>query len=324
MLPAVLALAAACAPRLQPAGPPLAAAALAPDAVIAADGARLPLRRSLPEGEARAVILALHGFNDYRSAFDAAAGAWRALGIATYAYDQRGFGEAPGRGLWPGTEALVADARAAAAAVRARHPGVPFYLLGESMGGAVAVLAASGEEPVATDGVILVAPAVWGWSTMNPLQAAALWVAAHTVPWLTLRGDGLRLRASDNLEALRALSRDPLVIKATRVDSVYGLASLMEAALAAAPRFDARALVLYGRRDEIVPSAPVRRFLAGLPAAASARQTVARYDAGFHLLLRDLAGAVVTSDIAAWVLAPGAALPSRADLAGAAWRRANP
>ena len=56
------------------------------------------------------MILALHGFNDYSNAFDAPAKLWAKQGIATYAYDQRGFGGAPGRGLWPGSEALATDA----------------------------------------------------------------------------------------------------------------------------------------------------------------------------------------------------------------------
>src|SRR5207245_7703059 len=74
---------------------------------VAADGAVLPLRKWLPPrdrggGEARAVILALHGFNDYSNAFDGPGEIWSKEGIATYAYDQRRFGGAPERRLLPG------------------------------------------------------------------------------------------------------------------------------------------------------------------------------------------------------------------------------
>src|SRR5437870_7543725 len=61
-------------------------------AFIAADGARLPLRSWLPRGEVKAVILALHGFGDYSNAFTLPGEFWAERGIATYAYDQRGFG----------------------------------------------------------------------------------------------------------------------------------------------------------------------------------------------------------------------------------------
>ena len=74
---------------------------------------RLPLRRWLPEGKPRAVVLALHGFNDYSNAFADAGPVFAAHGIALYAYDQRGFGAAPAPGRWPGSRRLVDDALAA-------------------------------------------------------------------------------------------------------------------------------------------------------------------------------------------------------------------
>jgi pimeloyl-ACP methyl ester carboxylesterase len=40
----------------------------------------------------------------------------------TYAYDQRGFGQSPTRGRWPGTETLVDDARAVAALLQRATP----------------------------------------------------------------------------------------------------------------------------------------------------------------------------------------------------------
>jgi len=60
----------------------------------------------------------------------------------TYAYDQRGFGKSPTRGRWPGTDTLVEDARAVAALLHERYPDLPIYVVGESMGGALALVAA--------------------------------------------------------------------------------------------------------------------------------------------------------------------------------------
>src|SRR3546814_15118199 len=80
-------------------------------------------------------------FNDYSNAFADSGPALAAQGLEVYASDQRGFGEAPHRGLWPGVEALPGDLTTAAGLLRQRHPDLPLYLLGESMGGAV-VLAA--------------------------------------------------------------------------------------------------------------------------------------------------------------------------------------
>ena len=284
--------------------------------LVTADGQVLPLRKWLPEGRVKAVILALHGFNDYSNAFQMPATEWARDGIATYAYDQRGFGRAPERGLWPGRAALAADAAAACGILRRLYPGVPLYLLGESMGGAVAAVAMTGESgaPIPdVDGVILTAPAVWGRSTMDLVPRLALWLGVRLMPGLTLTGQSLHIQASDNIAMLRALGRDPLVIKETRVDTVWGLVNLMDAALASAPRLRAPLLVMYGAHDEIIPRRPMRRFVGALPRDPRDPRALAYYRHGYHMLLRDLDGPMVAADVAGWVLRPGAPLLSGAD-----------
>jgi acylglycerol lipase len=291
---------------------------------VTADGQVLPLRKWLPPGESkhevRAVILALHGFNDYANAFEGPGEIWAKEGIATYAYDQRGFGGAPERGFWPGRAALAADAATAAQILRRLYPRIPLCLLGESMGGAVAIVAMTGESgtPVPdVDGVILTAPAVWGRPTMDILPRLALWAGVRLMPGLTLTGRGLDIKPSDNIPMLRALGRDPLVIHATRIDAIYGLVDLMDAALASTPLLEAPLFVMYGAKDEIIPTPSIRRFVGGLPAEPPRRHRLAWYEDGYHMLLRDIEAPVVIADVASWVLAPAAPLPSGADRAAA-------
>src|SRR6266404_2749283 len=217
--------------------------------LIAADGAVLPLRKWLPKHEVKAVILALHGFNDYSNAFAMPAPLWAERGIASYAYDQRSFGGAPLRHSWAGSAQLAADVVTATRILRRIHPDRPLYLLGESMGGAVAILAMTGTEgvpPADADGVILSAPAVWGRETMEIWPRLALWAAVRLFPTVTLSGRGLGILPSDNMAMLKALARDPMVLKGARVDTVYGVVDLMDAALAAAPPPSARSLLMYG------------------------------------------------------------------------------
>ena len=85
----------------------------------------LAMHRWPSRGPPRAVILALHGFGDAGDlTFDGAAEHWARRGIEVYAPDQRGFGGNASRKRWPGADALVADAIAAAAR-RARPPSGP-------------------------------------------------------------------------------------------------------------------------------------------------------------------------------------------------------
>jgi len=304
---------AACTAGRMPPGPGPTEPRLTDDRLIAPDGMELALRSWLPEEEPKAVLLALHGFNDYSRAFKAPGEWWAARGIATYAYDQRGFGEAPYRGLWAGSETLVDDARTAARLLRARYPGTPLYLVGDSMGGAVVLVAMTGADPPEADGAILVAPAVWARSQMPFYMRAALWIGARLVPWAEVSGEGLDIQASDNIERLREMGRDPLFIKRTRIGTLEGLTDLMGDALDSAGRLQAPSLLLYGEKDEIIPRKPTLALWRHLPNGPDAQQRPALYADGWHMLLQDLGAARVLADIAAWIDHPRRPLPSGAD-----------
>lgn len=298
---------------IHPPGAKSNSAQLGENIFLAEDGASLPLRHWLPKTEARAVIIALHGFNDYSRFFDKPGEYFSNQGIACFAYDQRGFGMAPKRGLWAGSEAYTQDLQALVRLVKQRYPQRPVYLLGESMGGAIVITAMSRMDMPEVEGVILAAPALWARSTMPWYQTSLLWTLAHSLPWLTLTGEGVHVVASDNIEMLRALGRDPWVIKATRVETVYGLTDLMDAAFNSAATLRGNTLMLYGEKDEIIPKEPTYAFLQQFLAADAAKKTVAIYPQGYHMLLRDLQAPTAWKDIAAWINASPDKLPSGAD-----------
>jgi len=300
----------ACGPARQQFGKPNGADRIEGGFFHTADGVAMPLRAWLPAGRPNAVVLALHGMNDYSRSFEMPANAWRGQGIAVYAYDQRGFGGSPQRGIWPGTALMVRDLKAMATLLRARHPGVPLYLLGMSMGGAVVMAALGESEPVSADGAILVAPAVWSRDLMPPYYPPAMWIAAHMAPGVLVTSDDVRRVPTDNIAVMRELTRDPRVIKRTRADAGYGVANLMDAAVTAAPRLKLPVLLLYGERDQVIRPKPVRSAIARMP---KARLRVAVYPNGWHYLLRDKQRVVVHRDVAAWIADRSAPLPSGAD-----------
>ena len=312
----------ACTPVVLPMGPPRTLPILDGERLVMADGARLPLRAWLPEEAPSAVVLGLHGFNEYARSFLAdPAPLFTTRGVALYGIDQRGFGAAPNRGYWAGHETLAADAVTSCALLRARHPGVPLVLMGESMGGAVAMLAATGNTPLAADALVLLAPAMWGRNAMPGILRFALSLAAVTLPAAILSGGVAGVVPTDNQASLLRWSRDPLILRQTRVDMALGLIDLMDAAVAAAPSLGADgrpALILYGGEDHLVPPGPTRAVLDTLDRDAPV--TLGFYPSGYHQLLRDRGGAAVAHDLLAWLAAPRVRLPSGAQEAAAAWR----
>lgn len=309
---------AACSPRIAPPGPELGPPAIqsGESAEVARyktlDGYQTTLRQWLPQGPPEAVILALHGFNDHSSFIAPGAEVWRERGIATFAYDQRGFGEGPNRGLWAGAEVMAEDSRALLRLLRERYPETPLFLLGESMGGAVAIAAVTDRSAPKVDGLILAAPAVRSRATLNWGFRTSLYLISHSLPWLALKPSGAPVQASDNIEALRALGADPLVVKRTRMDSVHGLVDLMDLAQERAVLLDEPLLLLVGAKDELVPGEAMELFWARLPQEADGQRR-ANYPEGWHLLFKDLQAKTVIEDVATWVKAPDRPLPSGAD-----------
>jgi alpha-beta hydrolase superfamily lysophospholipase len=289
---------AACAPTLAPRGAADNRPAVADDSFITRDGLRLPLRH-WDAPHPRAIIVALHGMSDYSQAFDLPGPWWAAHGVSVYAYDQRGFGAAPNRGLWAGDEVMRSDLDDFVDAIRARFPHVPVYALGESMGASVVLTALASARPPHVNGVVLVSPAVWSREDMPLLYRAVLWTVAHTVPEMRVSGEGLHILATDNFPLLRKLAHDPLYEHEPRVDQVYGLVNIMSEAREAPLHLsvDPPILLLYGGNDQVIPAAPMRDVAQELGRKA----TVIRYPKGYHMLLRDVEGPARWADILAWI-----------------------
>lgn len=325
----------ACAPTVVPGGESKGAPRLTADRYIAADGTELalahwpaqrgPAQRGPAEGppadkkaggnggavhtSPKVIVLGLHGFGDYRNAFEEPAAIWAKAGIETYAYDQRGFGKSPTRGRWPGTDTLVSDALAVAALIRQQHPGVPLYIAGESMGGAVALVAA--DRGLECDGLILLAPALRSRETFGPLFSGGLWFFAHTIPWIPAGPTSIDFQPTDNPKTLEKLRNDPLMLRQPRLDMGYGLVNLMDDARASSERIHVPYMMLHGLGDRIVPSGPVKSAIEIMPPRDDSK--LAFYKQGYHLLLRDKEGPVVAADIVSWIGNHQAVLPSGAD-----------
>lgn len=313
----VLALGACATPATQPPltpPPGFTGPALEDRALVMDDGARLPLARWAPEtGEPWAVIVALHGVNDSRAAFRLAGSWWAEQGIETWAFDQRGYGETAHKGVWAGEDRMVQDLRTAVALARAAHPDAVIAVAGESMGASVGVVAFGSAAPPDADRLILLAPAVWGWSSQAPLNRISLRLAARLIGDRTVQPPDWIVRdrlASDNMIELYRTGRDPSSVIATRFDALHGLVDLMESATIRLGDVGVPTLLLYGANDHLVAADPMRRALERAGDRSGLR--TGYYPDGWHILNRDLQAETVYRDVEAWLRDAASPLPSGA------------
>lgn len=106
---------------------------------LASSGINLFVSAWLPDGPPRAVVQISHGMQEYGARYARTAEVLCAAGFAVYAGDHRGHGRSLIDGrlghLGPGGwRTVLCDLRQVTEQVRARHPGLPLFLLGHSWG----------------------------------------------------------------------------------------------------------------------------------------------------------------------------------------------
>jgi alpha-beta hydrolase superfamily lysophospholipase len=110
----------------------------------ASDHSRLFVNAWAPDGQARAVVMLSHGMAEHSGRYERLAEALTRAGFALYAHDQRGHGRTASEGLLghygdrDGWSKVVGDLATLNASIAQKHPEVPVFLLGHSMGSYVA------------------------------------------------------------------------------------------------------------------------------------------------------------------------------------------
>ncbi|CAN0108817.1 unnamed protein product, partial [Chrysoparadoxa australica] len=257
-----------CGPKYLPAGDAVRMPELTEDHLLLRDGAAVPVARWPAGGVPQGVIIGLHSFGDFRLAFTDIAQPLTAAGFFVVAFDQRGFGGNTDHGRWAGADSLIADLGDAVAAVRKDHPGLPIFVLGESMGGGVALAAAGAGYLEDVDGLILAAPAVREDVTFRYAYNAFLWMASRLAPSYQVYND--RGASVHTPVAQERLSSDPRIVRDVRIDTYWGLIQLADRASDMAPEITHPVLLLHGGADRVVARKSIRALAGHLGDLAEA------------------------------------------------------
>ncbi|MCD5991918.1 lysophospholipase [Pseudomonas sp. CDFA 553] len=110
----------------------------------ASDRSRLYVNVWLPEVEPKAVVMLSHGMAEHSGRYARLGMALGEAGYALYAHDQRGHGKTADQGMLghyadeQGWAKVVGDLASVTQTIGQRHPDVPVFLLGHSMGSYIA------------------------------------------------------------------------------------------------------------------------------------------------------------------------------------------
>lgn len=252
----------------------------------------------LPDEHVRSVVVVAHGLGEHSGRYAGLAEALVGAGHAVYALDQRGHGRSPGaRANIDRFEHLVSDFGAFAGRAARQHPDAPVFLLGHSMGGAVAFSTAL-RLPGAVRGVVLSAPALAAADTASgarkTLARVLSTVAPNTGVW---RVDPALI--SRDPAIVRAYVADPLVHHgAVPARTVVELLDAMPGFLYQAPKLRLPSLVLHGTQDALVPVDATRPVYQALDVQ---KRTIKYYEGLAHEVFNEPERAQVVADLLHWL-----------------------
>ncbi|MGY8687629.1 MAG: alpha/beta fold hydrolase [Verrucomicrobiales bacterium] len=279
------------------------------DQFTAPDGASFSYSKWLPDGNPRAVILALHGLGG-------AASDWRPLGdylqkrgLAVYAHELRGMGNdpKPGRmGHLDRREGWCEDFVSFALRVQATHPEVPIFWYGESLGGIIGthLLEDARHHGLRPRGFILASPIVRVSGKLPIWKEWALWLGARVAPRFRLRLQSLAPSDQPPAQVVSTTTHDAQLAQTPHAVTHFSLRMLDQIRrLVAENRLLVKnnshpILVLYAGHDVFTPPGEVEDFFGEIGGIHNEK---IYFPQAYHLLLHDIGSLVILGEIEKWL-----------------------
>lgn len=267
-----------------------------------AAGRRIYHQAWTPEGDLRAVVVVAHGLAEHGGRYSHLVERIVPEGFAVHAIDHRGHGRSEGtRAQIDRMDHVISDLDHLVDLAHARHPDLPLFLLGHSMGGLIAITYAARHQAKLA-GLLLSAPLLVTDAVPALLRLIGRVLSIVTPDRGLLDLDGAKV--SRDAAEVTAYDDDPLnyrgKIPARTLQELATTMGAMEGDLL--PRLTLPLLVMQGSADELVGPGGAELVDAR---AASADKQVERYAGFFHELFNEPAEdrRFPLDDTAAWLLA---------------------
>lgn len=261
-------------------------------------GTRIDYDNWTPDGDPVAILVLAHGLGEHARRYDHVVARLLEIGLVVYAPDHRGHGRSGGKRVelkeW---RDFTDDLHRVFDIARTAHPGLPVYLLGHSMGGAIALdYALDHQSDLA--GLILSGPAVDVTSGTPGIVVALGKIIGRYAPGLPVQ----------TLDA-NLVSRDPKVVAAYNADPLVhhgkvpagiarGLIVNAESLPARLPSLTLPLLLVHGEQDGLA-SVNGSRTIAS--AAGSTDLTYREYPGLYHEVFNEPEQEQVLDDVVGWL-----------------------
>ncbi|MCA1005235.1 alpha/beta hydrolase [Rhodococcus hoagii] len=251
-----------------------------------------------PDGPPTGILLLAHGLGEHARRYGHVVERLVGLGLVVYAPDHRGHGRSGGKRIelhdW---SEFIDDLHQLSAIATAENPGLDRFLLGHSMGGAIALSYALDHQDELS-GLILSAPAVDVVGGKPKIVVEIGKILGRFAPGIPV----------ETLDA-KSVSRDPAVVAAYESDPLvhHGKvkAGIARGMILAAESFPARlpsltlpVLLLHGTEDHLADISGSRMIAAH---AGSKDLTLKTYDGLFHEVFNEPEQEKVLDDLVDWL-----------------------
>lgn len=267
-------------------------------AFAGAAGGQISWQGWVPGGDVAGAVVLVHGLAEHGGRYGHVAARLAQDGYATYAADHRGHGKSDGvKGNLHRMSTVVTDLETMVRSVVQRHPDVPVFLYGHSMGGLVALVYATGPRPAELRGLVLTSSAldIGANSAAQRLGARVLSAVAPNAG--TVRVDATTL--SHDPEVVRDYDTDPLNYRGkTRARTAAEMLAAIASVRAKLGALTVPLLVLHGTEDRLTLPAGSKLIA---ERAGSADVTLKLYDGWYHELHNEPEQATVLDEIVRWL-----------------------
>ncbi len=263
----------------------------------AKDNLRLFWESDIPD-RPKAHVGIVHGYADHCGRYRKFIQALVNDGFAAHAFDYRGHGQADGRrGYCDHFSDYLGDLDAFWNRVRTAANGQKAFLVGHSQGGLMAIHYQAGR-PAGLAGAVLSSPYLKLALKPPPVKVLAARLIGSAIPWLPLKNEIRFEQLTRDVEAQKAVERDPLYNHTVTPRWFNESNRAQQEAMAMAGSFQLPAFVFCGSADGIASPEATRAFFDRL---GSRDKKLKEYPGMLHEPLNEVGKEEVWKDISNWI-----------------------